>query len=43
MPSLDSDRDRYAAMIKVGCLVTTTTLSGAGVSMSLMSSRSGPA
>src|SRR5206468_8803385 len=26
MPSVDSARDRYDAMIKVGCLVTSTTL-----------------
>jgi len=43
IPSVESERDRYVGMIKVGSLVTMTTRSGAGVSMSTMSVRSGPA
>src|SRR5687767_13374262 len=43
MPSVDSDRDRYVGMMSVGSYSTITTRSGAGVSMSWMSARSGPA
>src|SRR5206468_4243305 len=43
IPSVASPRDRYCGMISVGSLVTITTRSAAGVSMSLMSTRSGSA
>src|SRR2546422_8298652 len=40
MPSVESERDRYVGMISVGSLVTITSRSDAGVSMSPMSVRS---